>query len=110
MIDNQINNKSSVKYYVKRFLDRRKAELNGKVVVDLPAGSGVTSELLFNYGANVKAFDLFPEYFMLSSVECNFADATKGIPLDANSVDLVICQEGIEHFSDQLYVLTVVSG
>lgn len=105
MIDNQINNKSSVKYYVKRFLNRRKEELKGKVVVDLPAGSGVTSELLLNYGAQVKAFDLFPEYFKLSEVVCNFADVTKGIPLDVNSVDLVICQEGIEHFSDQLNVL-----
>jgi SAM-dependent methyltransferase len=28
-----------------------------------------------------------------------------GIPLEDNSVDVVICQEGIEHFSDQLFVL-----
>lgn len=105
MIDDHINKKSSIKYYVNKFLESKKAEIKDKVVVDLPAGNGVTSEVLFNFGAQVKAFDLFPEYFKFSDVVCNFADVCKEIPLASNTTDWVICQEGIEHFSDQLKVL-----
>ncbi len=53
-------------------------------------------------GANVEAFDLFPEYFMLKNIECKRANIIDKIPVADNYADMLICQEGIEHFSDQL--------
>jgi ubiquinone/menaquinone biosynthesis C-methylase UbiE len=48
--------------------------------------------------------DLFPEYFNVEGLTCLRVNVMEGIPLESNSVDCVICQEGIEHFSDQLKV------
>lgn len=104
MIDEHINNPKSIKYYVKKYLENLKAELKNKIVIDIPAGNGATSEILLNFGAKVKPLDLFPEYFMLENIECNRADIIDKIPIDDNHADMLICQEGIEHFSDQLKV------
>lgn len=104
MIDEHINNPKSIKYYVKKYLESIKKELKDKIVIDIPAGNGATSEILLNLGAKVKPFDLFPEYFMLEKIECNRADIIDKIPVDDNHADMLICQEGIEHFSDQLKV------
>ncbi len=102
MIDNNINNKKSPKYYVKRYLDSQKQALFNKIVIDIPAGNGATTEILLENGAKVEPFDLFPEYFMLKNIECKRADIAKTIPVTDNYADMLICQEGIEHFSDQL--------
>jgi ubiquinone/menaquinone biosynthesis C-methylase UbiE len=102
MIDNNINNPKSPKYYIKRYLDRIQKDLKNSIVVDIPAGNGVTSEILTELGARVEAFDLFPEYFMLKDIQCQRANVMEEIPLGDKSADMVICQEGIEHFSDQL--------
>lgn len=105
MINSDVNNRKSIKYYVKQYLFQVKETLSNKVVVDIPAGNGATSEILQELGANVKAFDLFPEYFKLSGTTCEYADVSDTIPLPDQSADMLICQEGIEHFSDQLKVL-----
>jgi SAM-dependent methyltransferase len=102
MIDDNIYNKKSPKFYVREYLNIHKNEITDKIVVDIPAGNGVTSEMLKEMGANVEPLDLFPEYFMLKDPECKRADIMDKIPLNAGYADWVICQEGIEHFSDQL--------
>ncbi len=104
MIDEHVNNPKSIKYYIKHYLANLKTELKNKVVIDIPAGNGATSEILMNIGAKVEPFDLFPEYFMPKNVECKRADIVNKIPLNKNYADMLICQEGIEHFSDQLKV------
>ena len=104
MIDNHVENKKSPKFYVKNYLTSIKDELKGKTVVDIPAGNGATTEILLGLGAEVKPFDLFPEYFMVENIECKRVDIMKGIPLEDQDAHFVICQEGIEHFSDQLKV------
>ncbi len=104
MIDEHINNPKSIKYYLKEYLENIKAELTNKIVIDIPAGNGATSEILMNLGAKVEPFDLFPEYFMLKNIKCDRADIIDKIPVDDNYADMLICQEGIEHFSDQLKV------
>lgn len=100
-----INNPQSIKYHVAKYLESIKPQLIDKMVVDIPAGSGVTTHLLLKLGAQVKPFDLFPEYFTVSDSSCERADITAGIPLQQETADWVICQEGIEHFSDQLKTL-----
>ena len=102
MVDPHVNNPKSPKFHVKRYLVSIKDELKGKIVLDLPAGNGVTSEILLELGSKVEAYDLFPEYFLLKNMECKKADINEGLPLANDYADYVICQEGIEHFSDQL--------
>jgi len=104
MVDKHINNPKSIKYYVKEYLESNRDEIENKIVVDIPAGNGATTEILLNLGANVKPFDLFPEYFMVTNIKCERADILDKIPVDNNYADMLICQEGIEHFSDQLQV------
>jgi len=102
MIDDNVNNPKSPKYYVKKYLDSHQGELRGKIVLDVPAGNGATTEILLENGARVEPFDLFPEYFMLKDIGCKRADIADKIPVTDNYADMLICQEGIEHFSDQL--------
>ena len=100
------DNPKSIKYYVKRFFLRESSRFTNKTVVDFPAGNGVTSKLLKNIGAKPLAFDLFPEYFNVAGLSCQRADINAGIPVDSESVDAVVSQEGIEHFENQLLVLS----
>jgi SAM-dependent methyltransferase len=102
MIDEQIMNPKSIKFYVKNFLESIKHELEGKKIIDMPAGSGSTTEVLLGFGADVEAYDLFPEYFMVKDTICQRANIMDGMPINTNHADWVICQEGLEHFSDQL--------
>jgi SAM-dependent methyltransferase len=102
MVDPQVNNPKSPKFAVKKYLTSIQEEIRGKIVLDIPAGNGVTSEILLELGSKVEAFDLFPEYFLLKNIECRKADINQGIPVENNHADFIICQEGIEHFNDQL--------
>jgi ubiquinone/menaquinone biosynthesis C-methylase UbiE len=102
MIDEHINNPKSIKFYVKNYFNSIKNELKDKIVLDIPAGNGATTELLLEHGAKVEAYDLFPEYFMVKGIECKRADIVDSIPVANKHADMLICQEGIEHFSDQL--------
>jgi SAM-dependent methyltransferase len=99
---NYEDNPKSIKFYVKRYLFRNKDRFKGKKIVDFPAGNGVTSRLIKEIGAEPLAFDLFPEYFTTKGIDCKRAEIAKGIPLKDEAADAVICQEGIEHFPDQL--------
>lgn len=99
------DNPKSIKYYVKRFFQREKDRYAGKVVVDFPAGNGVTTQILNEIGANPLPLDLFPEYYELQEPTCAKANIAEGLPLTDGQADHLICQEGIEHFSDQLAAL-----
>jgi SAM-dependent methyltransferase len=105
MIDEHVNNPKSPKYHVRRYLRRIQSELKGKTVLDIPAGNGVTTEILQELECHVEPYDLFPEYFMLKNIQCKRADVNDRIPVDDAHADYIICQEGIEHFSDQLKAL-----
>ena len=100
-----VDNPRSIKYYVKRYLSQHAASLKGKTIIDFPAGNGVTSRLLLDIDAKPMPFDLFPEYFELDSPECLRANIRDGLPVDDATADGLICQEGIEHFSDQFSAL-----
>ncbi len=102
MVDEHVNNPKSPKFHVKRYLNEIKDEIRGKIFLDIPAGNGVTSEILLELGAKVEAYDLFPEYFLVKDIECKKADVNQGIPVADQYADYIICQEGIEHFSDQV--------
>lgn len=95
----------SIKSFVKKYLLRNKDIYKGRTIIDFPAGNGITSKILRDIGAEPLAFDLFPEYFNIGGIECRRAGIADGIPLKDTTADGLICQEGIEHFSDQLGAL-----
>ncbi|MGI8432256.1 MAG: class I SAM-dependent methyltransferase [Chthoniobacterales bacterium] len=99
------DNPVSIKYHVKRYILQHRREFLDKVVVDLPAGSGATSQVLHDVGAIVHPFDLLPEYFKVDGLTCARANIREGLPVAEGFADIVFCQEGIEHFSDQYRAL-----
>ncbi len=96
------HNPKSIKYHVKRLLERNADQYRNKTVIDFPAGNGITSRILKQIGAKVEPMDLFPEYFEVDDLACKRADISKGLPAPDAHADILVCQEGIEHFPDQL--------
>ncbi len=99
------DNPNSIKFYVKRFVLSQADHFKNKTVLDFPAGNGITSRILREIGAKPLPMDLFPEYFEISDLECVRANIREGLPLEKAAADSLICQEGIEHFSDQFSAL-----
>jgi len=99
-------NPDSIKFYVKNFIKNNNELFHKKKVLDLPAGSGITSRILREAGATPHPYDLFPEFFHETDDACRFCDISKGIPVKDSTFDIIICQEGIEHFSDQFQAFT----
>jgi len=95
------DNPKSIKYYVKRYLISNKNLYKDKNVIDFPSGNGITSRILKEVGAIPFPMDLFPEYFDIEGLVCERANIRTGLPVKDKAVDALICQEGIEHFSDQ---------
>ena len=94
-----------IKVYVKKYFVDAADKFVGKKVIDLPAGSGASTELLKGMGVDVEPYDLFPELFKLKGVECKQADMQATLPIDDAYADVVLFQEGIEHINDQLKAL-----
>lgn len=94
-----------IKDHVNAFIKAHASAFKNTHVIDLPAGSGITSDTLKNVGAKVTAFDLFPEFFKTEGISCSYADIMNKIPLENNIADWIICQEGIEHFENQFHAL-----
>lgn len=99
--------KRSQRHHIQKILGS--FDFRGKVVIDLPSGDGVNSEFCAQKGATVLPFDLFPDFFKSQYLKCQFLDVNTGIPVDDAISDFVICQEGIEHFQDQLRVFSEFS-
>lgn len=99
------NNPGSIKYHVKTFIVQNQDSFKNKVVIDTPAGAGITSRILREIGAKVHAYDLFPEYFKVEGLTCQRANILEGIPVPDDFADVLVCQEGIEHLSDQYRAL-----
>lgn len=95
---------SDIKKQVRDYFERRR-DMAGKVVVDIPAGKGYTSGVLKKLGAQVRPYDLFVNFFKVDGMECLEADLSDRLPIESESADIVVCQEGIEHLPDQLSAL-----
>lgn len=80
-------------------------DVSGKTVVDAPAGEGRMSSFLSGLGADVKALDLFTHGAADGGIEIVRADLTRPLPISTDSVDCILCQEGIEHLTDQVSCL-----
>ncbi len=87
--------------YVGRYIGAL-PDLSGKVVVDIPCGDGRASEAFARKGATIRAFDLYPEFNKADGVTAEYADMGDPLPVDDESVDYLICLEGVEHISDMV--------
>ena len=54
------DNPKSIKFHVKKFLSKNQERFKNKKVIDFPAGNGVTSRIIKEFGADPYPFDLFP--------------------------------------------------
>jgi len=91
-----------IKFHVNKFIVSNSERFQGRKVIDVPAGTGISSKTFRDAGAEVTAYDLYPEFFKVDGIDCIKADILKGIPVDDSYADYVLCQEGIEHMSDQI--------
>lgn len=80
--------------------------IKGKIVLDIASGSGYGTKMLAEkakhvYGVDVneQAVNYSKKYFSSKNIEYLVGDGVK-IPLDDNSVDVVITFETIEHIED----------
>ena len=90
--------------YVTEYV-RSLPDLSGKTVLDIPSGDGRSSFEFKKKGADVIALDLFPDFMKVDAVTAKFADLSGTLPQKNESIDYIICQEGIEHIPNQLNVL-----
>jgi 2-polyprenyl-3-methyl-5-hydroxy-6-metoxy-1,4-benzoquinol methylase len=74
----------------------------GTHVLDLGAGQGNFSQMLFDGGYKVAACDLYPEMFRCPAVECRQADAEQPLPYEDETFDAVVALELVEHLETQL--------
>lgn len=84
---------------------RSRGDLAGRRVVDVPAGKGELARLLRDCGAEVEAYDLFPDAFEAQGLTCRRVDLRRRLPIPDGHADLVLFQEAIEHLPDQLHAL-----
>ena len=94
-----------IKIFIKSLLITKRKELENKIVLDIPAGSGYSSAVLKDIKAKVEAYDLFPDFFKVDGMECKFADLSMELPIKSNYADFILCQEGIEHLANQFFLL-----
>ena len=102
----KLGGSKKIAVHISEFIHANSADFKGKVVADIPAGLGRTSKALLASGAHVRSFDLFPDAFDVDELDCKFADLTKELPIETESCDIAIFQEGIEHLADQLFALS----
>lgn len=72
----------------------------GTKILDIGAGHGAFTKVLYEKGFDVSACDLFPEAFMFKMIPCLKADITKEFPYPDNSFDIAVAIEVSEHILD----------
>jgi len=101
-MNNSLNSLVGIHAYVFPYI-KKMGDLSGKTVLDIPSGDGRATNLFKEQGAKVISLDIFPrtEKFYTSQ----YGDMGEKLDIGNNSIDIIICQEGIEHVSDQYGLL-----
>ena len=69
----------------------------GRVLVDVPAGTGYLAVRARERGWDVRAFDIDPTVWQGTGAPAAHADLNARLPVESGSADAVACCEGIEH-------------
>ena len=103
MTEQAIKPKGSIDLYVLPYIESL-PDLSGKAAIDIPSGEGRASYMFAKRGAQVRAFDLYPEFTKVEGVKGEYADLNDGVPVEDGYADYLICQEGIEHMPDKVAI------
>jgi ubiquinone/menaquinone biosynthesis C-methylase UbiE len=87
--------------------------LKGKKVLDLGAGQGYFTKLLYDAlhakGLTpddiITASDYSPQDYKFDRIPCQFGDFNVGLPYEDDTFDVVCCIEVIEHIEDQFKLM-----
>lgn len=101
------HSKGAALEFIHRFVEEN--DVKGKTVIDVSAGSGYVANLWHEAGANVKAFDMYPDIFKSDSLTCSPIDLNQKLPIESNSADYVLLMETIEHIPNQTSLLQELS-
>ena len=101
-MSDSLNSLIGIHAYVFSYI-KNLGNLTGKTVLDIPSGDGRTTNIFKAQGAKVIALDIFPR--LEKSYTSHYGDMSEKLDIDDNAVDIIICQEGIEHVSDQYGLL-----
>lgn len=82
------------------FFRKYSVEFDRPKILEMGAGHGAFTELLFKEGYEVSACDLYPELFYLGGVECKKADLTTELPYPSDTFDIIVAVEVMEHVHD----------
>jgi SAM-dependent methyltransferase len=90
-----------------RFISRylKNEPVKGKIIVDVPAGSGFVSGLCSQAGALVEPYDLHPAIFQQDHLICRELDLNETFPIATDHADYVLYMENVESISDQLHLI-----
>ncbi len=98
-----------IKVHLKRILLARDKPQARAKALDIPCGNGVSLETLRDIGYAAEGADLFPELNRTQDFVVHQADLSKPLPFSDEELELVLCQEGIEHIGNQNEVFTEFS-
>jgi SAM-dependent methyltransferase len=103
------HSRESAILFFQSYTTQHKDSLRTKKICDLSAGRGYIAHLFEEAGADVQAFDLFPDQnkFLKRSVEK--INLQEKFPIGDASMDLVICCETIEHLPNQYFLFQETS-
>ena len=101
-MNNSLNSLVGIHAYVFPYI-KKMGDLSGKTVLDIPSGDGRATNIFKEQGAKVISLDIFPR--TEKSYTSQYGDMGGDLEIDDNSIDIIICQEGIEHVSDQYSLL-----
>jgi SAM-dependent methyltransferase len=94
---------SAVRFF-QGYTTTHKSQLRLKRICDLSAGRGYIAHLFEEAGADVHAYDLFPNQNRFLKATVQQIDLQKTLPIADASMDLVICCETIEHLPNQYFL------
>jgi SAM-dependent methyltransferase len=86
------------------FIKKNGNQLRSKKVCDLSAGRGYIARLFEEVGADLSAYDLFPDQNRFLKTSVQKIDLQQKFPIDSASVELAICCETIEHLPNQYFL------
>jgi SAM-dependent methyltransferase len=105
-VDIPHSRKNAVKF-IHSYLENTVVE--GKIVLDLSAGAGYLAGLWKYNGAQVIAYDLYPELMKDKEIPSHKIDLNQPFPIESNIADYVVLTETIDHISEQQQLFSEVS-
>ena len=101
-MNDSLNSLVGIHAYVFSYI-KKMGDLSGHTVLDIPSGDGRATNIFKEQGAKVISLDIFPR--TEKSYTSQYGDMGEKLDINDNSIDIIICQEGIEHVSDQFSLL-----